>query len=86
MRLSTKFAVKLENDIHPKHRLMNYHQFFIDNISSNEKVLDIGCGNGFLAYDIAKKAKKVLGIDISEENIKTANKNYKRGKSKIFIS
>ena len=52
-----------EERIHPKHRIMNYHKFFIDNIDENGVVLDIGCGNGALSYDIAKKAKKVVGID-----------------------
>ena len=58
-----------EERIHPKHRIMNYHKFFIDNIDENDLVLDIGCGNGALSYDIAKKAKKVVGIDLNEKNI-----------------
>ncbi len=58
--------------IHPKHRLMNYHQFFLDNIESNELVLDIGCGNGLVARDIAMKAKEVTAIDINERHIKNA--------------
>lgn len=58
--------------IHPKHRLMNYHQFFLDNLESNDKVLDIGCGNGLVARDIAMKAKEVTAIDINERHIKDA--------------
>ncbi|MFA5210878.1 MAG: class I SAM-dependent methyltransferase [Patescibacteria group bacterium] len=66
-----------ENDgVHPKHKIMNYHKFFIDNINENDEILDIGCGKGENAYDIAQKAKKVLGIDIKENNIKTANEKY----------
>ncbi|MCD6317896.1 methyltransferase [Candidatus Aerophobetes bacterium] len=44
--------------MHPKHRLMNYHKFFIDNINEKDKILDVGCGNGFLTYELAAKAKK----------------------------
>lgn len=75
-RLSSRFAVKAEGGLHPKHRLMNYHQFFIDNIEEGDRVLDIGCGNGALAFDVAKKARKVTAIDMNDQNITTARKRY----------
>jgi 2-polyprenyl-3-methyl-5-hydroxy-6-metoxy-1,4-benzoquinol methylase len=65
-----------EGGIHPKHRLTNYHQFFIDNISNGDTVLDIGCGNGFLTSDIAKKAGSVTAIDLSERNIEIARRDF----------
>ena len=69
------FASASENGIHPKHRLTNYHKFFVDNISENDAVLDVGCGNGLLLKDIAVKTKAVVvGVDISENNVKTAKK------------
>ena len=75
-KLATRLAIRAENGLHPKHRLMNYHQFFLDNINSGDIVLDVGCGNGALAYDLAQKAKRVVGIDLSPENIKIAKKKY----------
>lgn len=63
---------------HPKHRIMNYHQFFLDNIKESSCVLDIGCGKGDVAYDLSKKAQKVVGIDISTKNIETCKKRYSR--------
>jgi len=75
-KLATKFAIKAESGLHPKHRLMNYHQFFVDNVNSEDKVLDIGCGNGALTFEVAKKAKKVVGIDLDKKNIKIAKKKY----------
>ena len=71
-KLASRLAIKVEGGLHPKHRLMNYHKFFVDNIEASDTVLDIGCGNGALAYDVAKKAKKVVGIDLNKENIKIA--------------
>lgn len=45
----------LEADcIHPKHRIMGYHEWFIKHINSNWFVLDIGCGNGALTFDISQ--------------------------------
>jgi len=71
-------ATRLDNGIHAKHRLMNYHKFFIDNIPDGSVVLDIGCGNGALAADIAKNVKNVeiIGIDLNPNNIKFAKENY----------
>lgn len=67
-----------DNRLHPKHRIMNYHQFFLENINEGDTVLDVGCGNGALTYDIAKKARNVIGMDISRKNIQKAQKKYRR--------
>ena len=75
-RVISFLAIKSEGGLHPKHRLINYHQFFTSHITENDKVLDIGCGNGSLAYDLARKAKFVKGIDILEKNILKARKKY----------
>lgn len=42
----------------------------------SKKVLDVGCGTGFLDFQIAKKGGKVLGIDYSNEAIKLAKLQY----------
>ena len=71
-------AIKSEGGLHPKHRLIGYHNFFLENILANDSVLDIGCGNGALAYDLAGKAKSVVGIDIVEKNILKAKAKYNK--------
>jgi len=76
-KLAAKFAIKAEGGLHPKHKIMNYHKFFVDNVNPGDKVLDIGCGNGALTFDIAKKAKKVVGIDLNKENIKIVKKDIR---------
>ncbi|MDR3583406.1 MAG: class I SAM-dependent methyltransferase [Candidatus Pacebacteria bacterium] len=78
-------AVREGNGIHPKHKILNYHHFFLDNISKNDSILDIGCGNGAVAYDIAQKAKHVTAIDIDEQNIKTAEKKFSRENLKYIV-
>ncbi len=67
-------AIKYGNGIHPKHYLTKYHQFFIDRIQNGEKVVDIGCGLGAVAIDVASVHKKclVIGIDINKDNIEKA--------------
>ena len=68
-------SLKYENGIHPKHRLTDYHAFFIERIKNGEKILDVGCGNGMVAMSIAKALPKsfVLGVDINNKNIKFAD-------------
>lgn len=71
-------AIKANHNLHPKHRLMRYYEFFLDHISPESTVLDIGCGNGFVASQIAAKAKKVTGIDTERANIEQAKKQHAR--------
>ncbi len=67
------FASASEGGLHPKHRLINYHEFFVDNVSEGDIVLDVGCGNGALLKDVAMKTNSaVVGVDISNENVKSA--------------
>ena len=40
------------------------------------RVLDIGCGNGFMASRIAEKGFEVIGIDTSKDGIDIAKKAY----------
>lgn len=67
------FASASEGGLHPKHRLINYHKFFVDNVSEGDIVLDVGCGNGALLKDVAMKTNNVVvGVEISKENVKSA--------------
>jgi len=42
----------------------------------SKKVLDVGCGSGYLDFKVAKKGGKVLGIDYSSEAIKIAKSQF----------
>ncbi len=72
----SSLVVRLHNGIHPKHKILKYHNFFATNTSTFDKVLDIGCGNGSVSYDVSKKAKIVVGIDIDKNNVLAAQKKY----------
>jgi len=73
-KILTILAVKQNGGIHPKHRIMNYHKFFVDNVNEDDVVVDVGCGNGLVAYDVSQKAKEVVGVDLSQQNIDRAVK------------
>jgi SAM-dependent methyltransferase len=59
---------------HPKHRLMRYHDFFIENIADGQRVIDIGCGYGAVARSIAKARPKsqVTGVDYDPKRLAEA--------------
>ena len=58
-------AMAYGQGVHPKHRLIDYHNFFIQRISNGDTVLDVGCGYGAVARSIARALpkSKVVGID-----------------------
>jgi len=70
-------SVEYGNGLHTKHRHMNYHDFFVKRVKAGERVLDIGCGIGAVAYDVAEKSKaQVVGIDMNAANITIARQRF----------
>ena len=69
-------AIRLDGGIHPKHRIMRYHDFFVARIQPGESVLDIGCGKGELAHDLALHGARVTGIDVNEESLAFARSRF----------
>ena len=71
--LQGEIATAYGKGVHVKHRLTSYHKFFSSRINESDVVLDIGCGNGALTYEIAETTRAhVTGVDIKESNIKLA--------------
>jgi 2-polyprenyl-3-methyl-5-hydroxy-6-metoxy-1,4-benzoquinol methylase len=71
-------AVDLDGGVHAKHRLMRYHDFFVDRVRPGEQVLDVGCGKGELAYDLATRAgADVTGIDVSAAALDFARERFR---------
>ncbi len=74
----SSLAVRFGRGVHPKYRILKYHEFFLENILSEDSVVDIGSGSGLIAFEVSKKVKNVVGIEIDENKIKLAKKTYKR--------
>jgi SAM-dependent methyltransferase len=69
--MESKAAVRYGSGVHPKHRLSNYHDFFVQRIKPDDKVLDVGCRTGDVALEIASRTgAKVTGIDIDVPSLK----------------
>lgn len=84
-RLIGVFAIKENKGLHPKHKIINYYDFFSSNVSPNDSVLDIGCGNGACINTVSKKVNKAVGIDISGKNIKLAKKRFSNSNLQYII-
>jgi SAM-dependent methyltransferase len=79
-------AVEYGGGVHTKHRHTRYHDFFVDRIRSGEKVLDVGCGIGAVAYDLAeKRGAQVVGIDLNANSIAEARQRHSHPKVEYMV-
>jgi SAM-dependent methyltransferase len=70
-------AIQYDEGVHAKHRLTGYHDFFVERITEGERVLDVGCGKGELAHDIAERSKaQVVAVDASPWMLEFARKRF----------
>jgi len=70
-------AVDLDGGVHAKHRIMQYHDFFVARVAEGESVLDVGSGKGELAADLADRARaQVTGIDVNREALTFARERF----------
>jgi ubiquinone/menaquinone biosynthesis C-methylase UbiE len=56
------------------------------NPRQGEEILDVGCGQGFFARELAKAGAKVLGIDIAGELIKLAKEQSGENETYLVLS
>ena len=75
-KLASRYAIILSNDVHPKHHILRYMEWFLDNIEQGWTVLDVGSNTGMMACMFTQKAKFVYGIEIDQEHIHNAQKRH----------
>lgn len=70
-------AIDLDGGVHAKHRIMRYHDFFVDRVREGDSVLDIGCGKAELAHDLVQRAgARVTGIDVNGDSLAFARARF----------
>ena len=70
-------AIDYDQGVHAKHRLTRYHDFFVERVHEGERVLDVGCGKGELAYDLAERSgAHVVAVDASPWMLEFARERF----------
>lgn len=53
---------------------------------SGRSILDLGCGRGKIAFELSKKAKQSIGVDLSQNFIQEAQRLYKNKNLRYLVS
>jgi 2-polyprenyl-3-methyl-5-hydroxy-6-metoxy-1,4-benzoquinol methylase len=69
-------AIIVNRGKHPKHQLLRYQEWFLENIQPDWVVIDVGTNTGSMASLMATKARHVYGIEIVPQLVEVARKNY----------
>ena len=75
-----------ENDDTYQEKLIKPNLLRILAPQKGEEILDVGCGQGFFAREIAKAGAKVVGVDIAGELIKLAKEQSSANETYLVLS
>ena len=85
-RLLNSAVVHLNRGIHPKHHILKYYKYFTEHLKAGDRVLDLGCGNGFLTFKIAAKVKQVVAVDNNKASISSALSRYSKSNINYLLT
>lgn len=69
-------ALEYGDGIHVKHRLIRYHEFFVQRVRPGDRVLDVGFGWGAVAHALASAGAVVTGIDCSADRVRESRARF----------
>lgn len=75
-KLAGRFAIILNDGVHPKHQILKYKEWFLENIDDGWTVLDVGSNTGMLASLLSEKVGFVYGIEIDREHTVIARSQH----------
>jgi 2-polyprenyl-3-methyl-5-hydroxy-6-metoxy-1,4-benzoquinol methylase len=50
-------------------------RFLLEHVSTGERVLDVGCGEGWFTSELLRAGARVVGIDVAEEPLRRARRS-----------
>jgi ubiquinone/menaquinone biosynthesis C-methylase UbiE len=53
-------------------------QFLLEHVAAGERVLDVGCGEGWFAGELARAGASVVGVDVAEEPLRRARERDRK--------
>ncbi len=54
-----------------------YNNWILKNVQDKKRILDVGCGDGRLIFELTNEHNLLTGIDLNKESIATAKNNNK---------
>jgi 2-polyprenyl-3-methyl-5-hydroxy-6-metoxy-1,4-benzoquinol methylase len=87
MAISASF---LESSKYSKPGLRGCHAYVLPCVLSicrdlpPSRILDVGCGNGSVALELAKRGHSVVGIDLAESGVRVARESCPQGRFELL--
>jgi 2-polyprenyl-6-hydroxyphenyl methylase/3-demethylubiquinone-9 3-methyltransferase len=81
-----EFGYKNDKECHMHPLIIPKLLAFTPDLKPGARVLDIGCGNGFICGKLLHLGCSVVGIDLSEEGIRQARGAYPCGRFEIIAA
>lgn len=86
-KLASELSILSSNDgIHPKHEIMRYEAWFLDQVDPQWTVLDVGSNTGIMANLLAGKATFVYGIELDKKLVNEAQRKQQLQNIRYFCA
>ncbi len=61
------------------------NQFILKHLQSNERIVEVGCGNGFLTEELRQVAAHVDAFDFAENMVEAAKEKFGETNNRFFV-
>jgi len=85
-KLAAKFSTILNDGVHPKHDIIKYTDWFVENLGCDEVIIDIGCNAGAMVEIMSSKSKFVYGIEIEPNLLRQAKQNCQKTNNEFICA
>jgi SAM-dependent methyltransferase len=86
-KLAGELAIMVSDDrIHPKHEIIRYESWFLDQVEPKWTVLDVGSNTGMMANLLAGKAAFVYGIELEKKLVDEAQRKRQLPNIRYFCA
>jgi len=79
-RVFHSLAIRYFDGVHPKNIYHFRSEFFVDQASADDVVLDVACGTGKILAEMAPKIRRGIGLDYDEKNLVICRGRSTQGK------